>query len=62
VEGFTTSFYANGAGVVDFGSIDEKKYTGDLTYTPVTETFSGWDYWAFTVSIPAFDQPFEPLK
>ncbi|KAG9231764.1 aspartic peptidase domain-containing protein [Amylocarpus encephaloides] len=44
---FTVALVRNGVGTMDFGTIDAKKYTGSLVYTPVVP-LPGWaesGYW-----------------
>jgi hypothetical protein len=59
--GFTAVFKTTGSGNIDFAWIDDTKYTGELTYTPVVESFSGWDFWAFVVSICYLNLPKYPI-
>lgn len=41
---FTFDFHKNtSTGVIDFGFIDSKKYTGDIAYAPVTSNTGFWD-------------------
>ncbi|KAH8886025.1 microbial aspartic proteinase [Thozetella sp. PMI_491] len=42
---FTCDLRRHGNGTYDFGYIDKSKYTGDIIYTPVTQSRG---YWSFT--------------
>jgi hypothetical protein len=53
VEGFTLTFTSGGDSIVDFGWIDEDKYTGSISYVDVTQWASGETFWSFWVSLPA---------
>lgn len=45
---FTTSLVQNGVGSMDFGFINATKYTGSISYTPITIIpGSGGGFWAF---------------
>lgn len=45
---FTVSLVQNGVGTIDFGFVNASRYTGAITYTPVTIIpGSGGGFWAF---------------
>jgi hypothetical protein len=47
LEGFTLTFTSGGDSIVDFGWIDEDKYTGSISYVDVTQWASGETFWSF---------------
>ncbi len=53
MEGFALTFTRGGDSIVDFGWIDEGKYTGSISYVDVTQWASGDTFWSFWVSLPA---------
>ena len=40
-----TTSEPNGNGVLTFGGVDDSKYTGEITYVPITQTEPARDYW-----------------